>query len=590
MQTMGSARRAPGRAIAGVIVLGAVAAAQGPQPADLIIHNARIYTANPKQPRAEAIALRGERIAAVGSNAEVLTLKGSSTRVIDAQGGAVVPGLHDAHGHFTGLGASLQRLRLRNTTSAGQIADMVKAAAAKARPGEWILGRSWDQNDWPTKQFPTAAILDAAAPAHPVYLTRVDGHAGWANSKAMQVAGLTKDTKDPAGGEIIRDKAGNPTGVLIDRAQGLVTSKIPDPTPAQATDQILLADNECRRLGLTTIHDAGTGAQTVELYKTLIDADKLQTRLYVMLRGSLDMLRPRFARGPITDYKGHRLAVRAIKIGADGALGSYGAALLEPYADRPETSGFFTTPPEVIYQQTLEASKAGFQTCIHAIGDRANREVMNVFERVQKEVPGARDLRMRNEHAQILDAAEIPRFGALGVIASMQATHATSDLPWAPTRLGPARVEEGGYVWQKIMKTGGLIANGSDFPVEEANPMLGLYAAITRQAPDGTPPGGWQPDQRMSRDEALASFTINAAYAAHLEQALGSLEPGKLADLVMLSKDVMTIAPREILTARALRTIVGGRVVYEHTASTGSTGSTPRVENLHALRPARGTV
>ena len=552
-------------AVSLIVVSAAPAGAQAPDPADLIIHNAKIYTVNTKQPRAAAIAIRGQRIAAVGSNADILAMKGSATRVIDAGGATIVPGLHDSHGHFTNFGASLQRLNLRGTTSAEQIAGMVKAAAAKARPGEWILGRSWDQNDWSDKAFPIAAVIDRAAPNNPVYLTRVDGHAGWANSKAMELAGLNKDTKDPPGGEIIRGRDGTPTGVLIDRAQGLVSGKIPDPTPDQLVDQMLLADRECRRLGLTMVHDAGTGGQNVDLYKRLIDEDKLQTRLYVMLRGSLDSLRPHFAKGPVKDYKDHRLAVRAIKIGADGALGSYGAALLEPYSDRPGTKGLLTTPQEEVYQQTLEASKAGFQTCIHAIGDRGNRVAMDVFERVQKEVPGARDLRMRNEHAQILDAAEIPRFAKLNVIASMQATHATSDMPWAPTRLGAARVEEGAYVWQKLIKAGALIANGSDFPVEEANPMLGLFASLTRQQPDGKPAGGWQPDQRLSRDETLASFTINAAFAAHAEQDLGSLEPGKLADLVMLSKDVMTVPPREILTTRVLRTIVGGRVVYEDT-------------------------
>jgi predicted amidohydrolase YtcJ len=557
--------------VAALMVMGTLGvAAQDSGPVDLIIHNARIYTVNPKQPRAEAIAIRGQRIALVGTNTEVLKLRGASTRSIDAAGATIVPGLQDSHGHFSGLGASLQRLNLRNTTSAEQIAGMVKAAAAKARPGEWILGRSWDQNDWQDKRFPLAAMLDRVAPDNPVYLTRVDGHAGWANSKAMQMAGLTKDVKDPDGGEIIRDSSGNPTGVLIDRAQGLVSSKIPDPSDEQLIDQILLADKEARRLGLTMVHDAGTTGRVVDLYQKLIDDGRLQTRLYVMLRGGLESLRPHFARGPIANYQDHRLAVRAIKIVADGALGSYGAALLEPYSDRPGTRGLLTTPPEEVYQQTLEASKAGFQTCIHAIGDRANREVMDIFERVQKEVPGARDLRMRNEHTQILDAAEIPRFAKLNVIASMQATHATSDLPWAPTRLGPARIEEGAYVWQKLMKAGAIIANGSDFPVEEPNPMLGVYAAITRQQPDGTPPGGWQPDQRMSREETLASFTINAAFAAHLEKELGSLEAGKLADLVMLSKDIMTVPPKEILSTRVVRTIVGGRVVYETTTTSSS--------------------
>jgi predicted amidohydrolase YtcJ len=533
------------------------------QPADLVLHNARIYTSNPDQPRAEALAARGNRLVYVGGDAGVKSLIGPATRVIDLRGATVVPGLQDAHGHFTGLGQSLQRLDFRNTTSFDQIVEMVRGAAARARPGEWILGRAWDQNDWPEKAFPTSEKLDAAAPRNPVYLTRVDGHAGLANRLALEAGNLTKDTKDPDGGEIIRNKEGVPTGVLIDTAQRLVSSKIPDPTPEQVMEAILLADQECRRLGLTMVHDAGASGDIVNAYRKLIDEGKLQTRLYVMLRGRLEQLKPHFEKGPVVGYRDHHLTVRAIKISADGALGSYGAALLEPYSDRLETRGLLTTAPEEVYQQTLEASKAGFQTCIHAIGDRGNRTTMDVFERVQKEVPGAKALRMRNEHAQILDAAEIPRFAALSVIPSMQSTHATSDMPWVPTRIGPGRTAEGAYVWRKLMKTGVTIANGSDFPVEEPNPMLGLYAAITRQDPKGQPPGGWMPEERMTRDEALASFTVNAAYAAHLEKDLGTLEPGKLADIVVLSKDIMTVPPREILDTRVLKTIIGGSIVYD---------------------------
>ncbi|HXH05313.1 MAG TPA: amidohydrolase [Vicinamibacterales bacterium] len=556
------------------IVIAAAAAglagrAQQP-PADLIVHNARVYTVDPKRPTAEAVAARGDRLVFVGDNRGALALRGPSTRVIDASGATVVPGLQDAHGHFTGLGQSLQRLDFRRTTSYEQIVEMVRQAAAKARPGEWILGRGWDQNDWPEKRFPTKAPLDRAAPQNPVYLTRIDGHAGLANSLALRLAGVTRETQNPEGGEIIRDASGEPTGVLIDRAQGLVTRRIPPPPREQLIDQILLADRECRRLGLTMVHDAGTSGAVADLYRQLVDEGRIQTRLYVMLRHTLEELRPHFARGPLIGYAAHRLTVRAIKITADGALGSYGAALLEPYADRPESRGLLTETPDEIYRKTLEASKAKFQTCIHAIGDRANRIVLDIFERVQREVPGARDLRLRVEHAQILDRDDIPRFARLGVIASMQATHATSDMPWAPTRLGPERTAEGAYVWRKLLRTGAIIANGSDFPVEEANPMLGLYAAVTRQDPSGHPPGGWMPEERMTREEALASFTIHAAYAAHLERELGSLEPGKLADLVVLSKDIMTVPAREILTTRVLYTIVGGRVVYEAAAGSAS--------------------
>jgi predicted amidohydrolase YtcJ len=537
-------------------------------PADLVIHNAKIYTSDDAMPRAEAIAIRGDRIIALGTSAEIRKRAAASTKVIDAGGAAVLPGLHDAHGHFTGLGASLQVLRLRGTKNWEQIVGMVRRRAASARPGEWILGRNWDQNDWPQKDFPVHELLSAAAPNNPVYLTRVDGHASIANKAAMDAAGLGKDTADPDGGRIIRDANGNPTGTLIDKAMGLVSRKIPPLTREQLEEQILLADAEARKLGLTMVHDAGANTETVDAYKRLIDSGKLQTRLYVMLRGSMEMLKPHFDRGPIANYGNHHLAVRAVKISADGALGSRGAALLEPYSDEAGNTGLLVNPPEEVYAQTLAASKAGFQMCVHAIGDRANRMVMDTFERVQKEVPGARDLRMRNEHSQILDAAEIPRFAKLNVIASMQATHATSDLPWAPARLGPQRIDEGAYVWQKLLKTGAIIANGSDFPVEEPNPMLGIYASITRQDEAGTPASGWQPDQRLSRDETLKSFTINAAFAAHAEKELGSLAPGKIADLIVLSKDVMTIAPKEILTTTVKTTVIGGKVVYE--SKTGS--------------------
>jgi hypothetical protein len=536
-------------------------------PADLIFHNAKIYTADDRTPHAEAIAIRGDRIAAVGSSADILKMKGAATKVVDARGAAILPGLHDAHGHFTGLGASLQVLRLRGTASWEQIVGMVRRRAASARPGEWIQGRSWDQNDWPVKEFPSHEMLSNAAPNNPVYLTRVDGHAAMVNKSALDAAGVTKDTKDPEGGRIMRDAQGNPTGVLVDQAMRLVSRNIPRVSQSQLEEQILLADADARKLGLTMVHDAGASTEIVDAYKRLIDAGKLQTRLYVMLRGPMDMLKPHFDAGPIANYANGHLAVRAVKISADGALGSRGAALLEPYSDEPGNSGLLVNPPEEVYTQTLAASKAGFQMCVHAIGDRANRMVMDTFARVQKEVPGSRDLRMRNEHSQILDAAEIPRFAKLNVIASMQATHATSDLPWAPARLGDARVEEGAYVWQKLLKSGAVIANGSDFPVEEPNPMLGIYASITRQDPSGNPAKGWQPDQRLSREETLKSFTIHAAFAAHAEKDLGSLTPGKLADLLVLSKDVMTVPPPEILSTTVTTTVIGGRIVYQATGS-----------------------
>jgi predicted amidohydrolase YtcJ len=543
----------------------ALTAHAGAQPSapDLILHHARIYTAVDARPQATAVAIRGHRFVAVGQDAEILAQKGPSTRVIDLGGRTVVPGLTDAHGHFTNLGASLQRLDFRGITSYDEIVAMVRKRAAAARPGEWILGRAWDQNLWADKTFPTHEKLDEAAPDNPVYLTRVDGHAGLANAKAMQIAGVSRATEAPAGGRIIKDAHGLASGVFVDRAQSLVTEKIPPESDAQLDEQIALADKACRRLGLTMVHDAGNTKRVIDAYMRLADAGTLQTRIYAMARGSLAELAPFFKAGPITDHHDYHVVVRAIKIVADGALGSRGAAMLEDYSDEPGNKGLLTTPPQEVYAQTLAASKAGFQTCIHAIGDRANREVLDIFERVQKEVPGSRSLRMRDEHAQILSAQDIPRFGRLGVIASMQPTHATSDMAWVPARIGARRTADGAYVWQKLMKSGVVLASGSDFPVEQPNPMLGLYAAITREDVNGNPPGGWAPDQRMTRMEALKSFTINAAYAAHLETQLGTLEAGKLADLVVLSGDVMTEPAKEILTTTVVKTMIGGRWVYE---------------------------
>jgi predicted amidohydrolase YtcJ len=540
----------------------ALLSGQERQP-DLILHNARIYTVDARNTVAEAVAIAGDRITRVGSDRDIVALKGASTTVVDLRGATVLPGLHDAHAHVVGLGASLQDVDLRGTRSYEEVVGRVRRRLATARPGEWIVGRGWDQNDWADKDWPTHDLLSAASPDNPVYLTRVDGHAGLANRKAIETANLTRSTTDPAGGRIIRSADGEPTGVVIDTAESLVTARIPPVAPEQLEDQIQLADRELRRLGITTVHDAGADGSTVDAYKRLIDTGKIKTRLYVLLRGRLPELKPFFDRGPLTDVANHRMAVRAIKVYADGALGSRGAALLEPYSDEPGTSGLLTTPPEEVYAQALAAARAGFQVGIHAIGDRANRQVMDVFERVQREVPGSRALRMRVEHAQILDAAEIPRFARLGVIASMQPTHATSDMPWAPARIGNARVEEGAYVWHKLLGAGAVIASGSDFPVEEANPMLGFYAAITRQDSAGNPGGGWMPRERMTRDEALASFTRHAAFAAHAETLTGSIESGKLADLVVLSQDIMRIAPRQILTTSVRQTIVGGEIVYQ---------------------------
>jgi predicted amidohydrolase YtcJ len=531
-------------------------------PADLIVHHGVVYTVADGAPRAEAIAIAGDRLIYVGGDAGALALRGPATRVIDAGGRAILPGLHDAHGHVLGLGEQLQELDLRGTASLAEVTAKLAERARTAAPDAWIVGRGWDQNDWPVKAWPSRTALDAAAGGRRVWLTRIDGHAGVASTRALQEAGLSAASVDPAGGRIIRGASGAPDGVLVDRAMDAVTRLIPPPTDAEIESTLLRADAELQRLGLTTVHDAGIDERVAAAYQRLVESGRLRTRVYAMLRLPLARLRPFLAAGPVIDLH-ERLSIRAIKIVADGALGSRGAALLEPYADEPGTSGFLTTPEADIYALTRAAAEAGFQTCIHAIGDRANRIVMDTFARVEREVPGARALRNRNEHAQILDAAEIPRFAALGVIASMQPTHATSDMPWVPARIGPARTAEGAYVWQKLRQAGARLASGSDFPVEQPNPLLGFYAAITRQAPDGTPPGGWAPDQRLTRDEALRSFTLDAAYAAHQEARSGSLEAGKLADLVILSRDIMQAPPRDILTTTVVLTISGGQVTHD---------------------------
>lgn len=559
------------RSVVSFVLLGAMlvtsASAVQQRPADAVLHNGKIVTMNRAQPQAQAIAIAGDTIVAVGSNRQIKPLIGPATRVMDLQGKLVIPGLIESHGHMLGIGQAKLALDLVGTTSEAQIAEMVAARAAQTPPGEWILGRGWDQNDWPQKQFPTFHSISQAAPDHPVYLTRIDGHAGWANQRAMQLAGLSRDTPDPPGGRIIRDEQGHPTGVLIDRAQGLITGKIPPPSRERQKQALLLAIQECAAAGLTTFHDAGTSREVIDLYKELLSENRLAIRLYVMLAGSdRSLLADYFARGPEIGLGDRRLTIRAIKLVADGALGSRGAALLEDYADEPGNQGLLILSEDQVFEVATQALTHGFQVCTHAIGDRANRIVLNAYERAFNAHPSAKDPRFRVEHAQILDEADIPRFARLGIIPSMQATHCTSDMPWVPDRIGAARAREGAYVWQKLLKTGARIANGSDAPVESLNPLWGFYAAVTRQDHHGRPAGGWMPDQRMTREQALRSFTLDAAYAAFDEQFTGSLQPGKLADLVVLSQDIMTVAPRQILRTTVLMTMVAGKIVHQRSS------------------------
>jgi predicted amidohydrolase YtcJ len=537
-----------------LLVLLAATGAYG-QMADLAVVNARIYTVNPKQPTAAAMAVRDGLIVAVGN--DVSKLVGPATKVIDAKGATVLPGLIDSHGHVEGLGSFLENLDFRGVTSEKEIASKVREAAKTAKPGEWILGRAWDQNLFATKQFPTADSISEAAPNNPVSLTRVDGHAAWVNKKAMEIADLNAATKDPDGGRILRDANGRPTGVLIDRARGLVDRKIPAATADQVERRILRALQECARLGITSVHDAGVGAEGIDAYHALAKAGKLPIRSYVMLGGGPGpLLDSWFAKGPEI---GNYLTIRSIKLVADGALGSRGAAMLEPYSDDPGNKGLLITKQDVIRAVAAKAVTRGFQVNTHAIGDAANRAALDAYGEVLK---GANDKRFRIEHAQIIAPGDFEKFKNYSVLASMQATHATSDMPWAATRIGNERIK-GAYAWQTLMKLGVHLPNGSDFPVESPNPMFGLYSSITRQDQKDMPAGGWFPDQKMTREETLRSWTIEGAYAAFEEAHKGSLEPGKLADFIMLSGDVMTMPESEIWKTKVSLTVVGGKIVHQ---------------------------
>ncbi|MBI4484093.1 MAG: amidohydrolase [Acidobacteria bacterium] len=531
------------------------------EQADLIFLNGHVITLDQNNPRAEAVAIRGDRILAVTDHQKIQAYRGPATRVVDLGGKTVIPGLIDAHGHMSGLGESLRRLNFVGTTSFEHIVRQVAVEARRRPKGEWVLGRGWDQNDWEGMRLPTHGPLTEMAPDHPVYLTRIDGHAGLVNRKAMELAGVSRLTPDPPGGRIVRDSYGEPTGVLVDNAQALVLQKIPPPTLEHTKEGLRVAIAECLKYGLTSVHDAGVGEQVLQAYRELLKEGQLNLRVYAMLRGDDAFLDSYFQKGPEVGAGGHRLTIRSVKMTFDGALGSRGAALLEPYSDDPGNRGLILIAPERIASVLERALRSGFQVGIHAIGDRANRLVLDLFEKAQDAFRG-KDLRWRIEHAQVVSPQDIPRFARLGVIPSMQATHATSDMYWARDRLGSKRLE-GAYAWRSFLETGSRIANGSDFPVEHVSPLMGFYAAITRQDAKGWPPEGWLPEHCMTREEALRSFTLDAAYAAFEEGLKGSLEAGKLADLVVLSENVLEIPPSEILQTEVLMTVLGGKIAYQ---------------------------
>lgn len=530
---------------------------------DRILVNGVIHTMDETRPRAEAVAMTGGRITAVGSTVEVLATKGPQTEVIDLRGATVVPGLKESHGHFVGMGQARMVLNLVGTKSWDEVVGKV-AAAVKGRPkGAWIVGRGWHEGKWETRPatevrgFPPHDALSAVSPDNPVYLVRADGHAGFANAQAMALMKITGETKPPVGGDIIRDANGQATGVFIDTAQRLIQP--PAPTESDIREAIRLATQECLSKGITFFDDAGADLSTIALYRELAAKNQLGLRLYPMIRG-LDNLK-RFG-PPQPGGPDSFLSIRSLKLSIDGALGSRGAKLLEPYVDDPGNTGLWVTDPAIVREAALYGIEHGFQVNVHAIGDAGNRSVLDAFEAAFKAHPEKKDVRFRDEHSQILDENDIPRFGRLGVIASIQGIHGTSDLPWASQRLGEARVLEGAYVWQKLRRSGAVLINGTDAPVEDVDPIKSYYASVTRQSETGVPPGGYQPDQKLTRLEALKSYTKDAYWASFAEANGGVIGPGRWADLTVLSRDILTVPDAEILKARVLYTIVNGKIAY----------------------------
>ncbi len=557
-----------------VLIIGFTVSCAQKDSADLALINGKIVTVDKKIPEAQALAAKDGVILAVGSNNRIKRYITEETQVIDLDGKLAIPGFTDAHGHFTSLGRSLLRLNLMNVKNWDEVVSLVKSAAQKAKPGEWILGRGWHQEKWDKAPQPNVdglpyhhSLSDVSA-NNPVVLSHASGHASFANAKAMELSGITKETPDPPGGEIVRDSQGNPIGVFRERAQRLIESaaddymdkRTPEEIEAGQIQLVELAVQECLANGVTSFHDAGSPFETIDLFKKMAEQGKLGMRLWVMIRDSNELLQEKLPDYKIIGMADNHLTVRAIKRSFDGALGPHGAWLLEPYEDLPSSVGLNTTPIDVMKETARLAIENNFQFCVHAIGDRANREILNIFEETFKAHPDKKGLRWRIEHSQHLHPDDIPRFGQLAVIASMQGIHCTSDGPYVIKRLGEKRAREGAYMWQELMKTGAIICNGTDVPVEDINPIACFYATATRKTKDGK---AFYPDQRMTREEALRSYTINCAYAAFQDEILGSLTRGKLADITVLSKDIMTVPDDEILSAEVVYTIVGGKVMYK---------------------------
>jgi predicted amidohydrolase YtcJ len=542
----------------GLAVLAAVRPSLAEDSADLILQHGVFYPVQPAGRVEGSLAVRGGRIVYLGPDAGAARFRGPRTQVIDLAGRAVTPGLIDAHSHLVGLGQALAEVDLTAAPTWDEIVRRVREAAAKVPKGAWVRGRGWDQNLWPVKEFPTHDALSAAVPDHPVWLTRVDGHAALVNVRAMEILQLGPEVQDPSGGRFLRNAEGRPTGVMIDNAMDVVGGRLPAPTVQDRERELRAAARHCLELGLTTVTDMGVGPPAVAAYTNLLKANELPIRSALFLGDDEQWLATWFARGPQVDPDA-RLLIRGVKLYADGALGSRGAALLEPYSDDPDNLGLLVATGAHLEDVSRRAAKAGFQVGIHAIGDRGSLVAIDAIEKAIQDKP---DARFRLEHTQVTRVQDLQRMAKLGIIASMQPTHATSDMPWADERVGEGRLERA-YAWRKVLDFGGRLALGSDFPVESADPRLGLYAAVTRQDLAGQPAGGWLPGERLTREEALRGFTLDAAWSLFLEKEVGSLEVGKRADLVVFARDVMTVPEAEIPKVEVDYTLVDGKIEYE---------------------------
>jgi len=532
-----------------------------PNNADLYIHNINGYTISGDTVATfTALAIKDGKIVAIGDTSE-LNAKYQGIETLDLEGRTVIPGLIDAHGHVMGLGYRAAQVNLEGTRSVQEALDRVKAYAENNPDADWILGRGWNQVLWAENTFPTGADLDAISDGRPIYLTRVDGHAAWANSVALGMSGISRETIDPQGGLIIRDRRGDPTGILIDNAMNIVDSVVPSPDSTETMTALIKALEELRSLGITSTHDAGVSYPTYQLYKNAADQGLLTTRIYGMISGVGNDFDQIAADGLLKNYLNDFLSVRSVKLYGDGALGSRGAAMIHPYHDEPSNSGLLFYGPDSLSTMIGKAVKKGYQVNVHAIGDAANRVALDAYQMVQDSIPSSRELRHRIEHAQIIAPEDFDRFVTLNIIASMQPVHATSDMNMAEDRVGSERIL-GGYAWQTFLDKGVVLASGSDYPVENANPFHGLYAAVTRSDTLGNPLGGWYPEQKLSRVQALRSFTIDAAYAGHQEQVLGTLETGKWADFIIIDQDYFSIPESDIWRIKVLQTFVAGKRVY----------------------------